>query len=325
MRRKKRRGRTSGYEPIAVFDSDLPCGIERMARARYESGRKEEAPSWEQLTEEQNRKLQEWEYERMLRDGRCGLQYLTKTTKYANRATGKQYVEVEIEPVFTDRVMRQRARKKAKTKEAQRKANDRRARKKLERLININFTERDLWCTFGWDGEHMPAGREEAQKDVSKFFREINKIRKRRGYENARYIYLLAFDAYTRKHVHIVMSGDCMNRDEVEDCWTKCRRKNTRRLDPDKDSGLAGLAAYITKNPHGTKRWQPSRNLDHIPNSTVSASKFSKRKVAKMAFNRAEAEVEIQKAYPGFRLTDLQVTWNDVNAAFYIRAKMTRD
>ena len=325
MRKKrKRRSGSHGCDPAAVFQSSLPQSVERMARARYESERGADAPSWEKLTLEQNRKLREFEYERLLRDGRCGMSYITKTLKYENKVSGRQYAEAEIYPVFRDAAARRRAKKAAKTKEAQRKANERRARQKLERLVNINFSDRDLWCTFGWDDDHMPEDQKGAQADVQKFFRKINRIRKKRGFPNAKYIYLIAFDSYTRRHVHIIMSGDCMSRDEVEDCWTACRRKNTRRLDPDKDTGLAGLAGYVAANPHGTKRWVPSKNLDKIPDPTMSRSKFSNRKVSRIAYDQAAAEEEIRKAYPGYKVTDLKVRWNDINAAFYIHAKMVR-
>ena len=39
---------------------------------------------------------------------------------------------------------------------AQRNLNDKNARKYVERLINENFTDRDLWLTFTYDNEHLP-------------------------------------------------------------------------------------------------------------------------------------------------------------------------
>lgn len=43
-----------------------------------------------------------------------------------------------------------------------------------------------------------------------------------------KYIYVLAVDDYTRPHFHILMSGDGVDRDELEAMWGKCKRPNTR-------------------------------------------------------------------------------------------------
>lgn len=141
--------------------------------------------------------------------------------------------------------------------------------------------------------------------------------------ENAKYIYIIAFEEYTRPHFHLLISGG-IDRDELERMWGKCDRPNTRNISPDENFLLTGLATYITQNPHGTKRWCPSKNLKKPDEPKRSYSKFRKAKVEKMAFDSSVLQAEMEKAYPGFTFLDAEVKHNGVNAAFYIYARMVK-
>ena len=70
---------------------------------------------------------------------------------------GDQF-EVEIYPQFKkmDEVPPEGRSIKKDNDKAQRNLNDKNARKYVERLINENFTDRDLWLTFTYDNEHLP-------------------------------------------------------------------------------------------------------------------------------------------------------------------------
>lgn len=155
------------------------------------------------------------------------------------------------------------------------------------------------------------------------FIRRINRKRKKLGLENAKYIYIIAFEEYTRPHFHLLISGG-IDRDELERMWGKCDRPNTRNISPDENFLLTGLATYITQNPHGTKRWCPSKNLKKPDEPKRSYSKFRKAKVEKMAFDSSVLQAEMEKAYPGFTFLDAEVKHNGVNAAFYIYARMVK-
>ena len=116
-----------------------------------------------------------------------------------------------------------------------------------------------------------------------------------------------------------------MDRDELESLWKKCDRPNTRRISPDDDFLITGLGEYISRNPHGTKRWVSSRNLKKPPEPTKSYSKFKKRRVERMAKDHTVLEAELIKAYPGYKFLDAEVRYNGINAAFYIYARMVRN
>ena len=68
-----------------------------------------------------------------------------------------------------------------------------------------------------------------------------------------------------------------MDRDELEDMWKKCDRKNTRRIKPDEDFLITGLATYITTNPRGTKRWCASKNLKKATGTDQKLRKVPQR------------------------------------------------
>ena len=91
--------------------------------------------------------------------------------------------------------------KKRPSSKAQRNLNDKNARRYLIRLGNINFGKGDLWCTFGWNDDKLPADEERARKDIKNFIAKINYRRKRKGLGNIKYIYVLAFDGLSLIHI----------------------------------------------------------------------------------------------------------------------------
>ena len=133
---------------------------------------------------------------------------------------GDQF-EVEIYPQFKkmDEVPPEGRSIKKDNDKAQRNLNDKNARKYVERLINENFTDRDLWLTFTYDNEHLPPDGDidAAIKNVQKFIRRVNYQRKKMGLPNARYVYVTAYNPTEeiRWHHHIVMDGD-MDMDVVD-------------------------------------------------------------------------------------------------------------
>lgn len=268
--------------------------------------------------------VEEKRLETLLRDGRVKCLYRTATTKCTNIKSKTTLLEARIYPSYLRACDMPKTKRRA-TSKAQRNLNDKNSRRYLIRLANINFGKGDLWCTFGWNDDQLPESEERARKDIKNFIGKINYRRKKRGLENVKYIYVLAFDGYARPHFHILMTGDGMDRDELESLWKKCDRPNTRRISPDDDFLITGLGEYISRNPHGTKRWVSSRNLKKPPEPTKSYSKFKKRRVERMAKDHVTLETELQKAYPGYKFLDAEVKYNGINAAFYIYARMVRN
>lgn len=279
---------------------------------------------YEEAYQKQIDTLEEWELERLMQTGKVNCLYRTTTIKSRNEKSGAEMLESMVYPSFSNREDVPKTAKKRETGQAQKNLNDKNARRYLIRLANINFSKGDIWATFGWDDDNMPEDEERAEKDIKNFIARINYRRRKAGLENAKYIYIPAIDGYARPHFHILISGDGMDRDELEDLWTKCERKNTRRVKPDDDFLITGIATYITQNPNGTKRWRSSKNLKKPDAPTRSYRKFSRKKVNGMVKDFEELKAQMEKAYPGFKFLDAEVKYNDKVAAFYIYARMIK-
>ena len=84
-----------------------------------------------------------------------------------------------------------------------------------------------------YDDAHLPPDGDvdAAIKNVQKYIRRINYQRKKRGLQNAKYVYVTAYnpDAEIRWHHHIVMDG-ALDMETVESCWKQSSRNEVRRL-----------------------------------------------------------------------------------------------
>lgn len=280
-----------------------------------------EGYDFEEAFQRQTDTLEEWEWERLLKEKKINSAYRTKTTK-----AGSQ-IEVDIYPAFAKKEQVPRTKKRNASRQAQKNLNEKRARRYLTNLAHANFGEGDLWGTFGYDEDHLPADLEAAQKYFSNFLRRVNRKRKKQGKENLKYIYVTEYsDDPNRKircHHHIIFSGD-QDRDEIEKMWQGGSRPQTRRIIPDDKTGITGLMEYVCKDPKGKKRWNASRNLKK-PEITKSFSKFGKNTVYQMATDHEKLKEQLLKKYPGYKFIDAQVQINNFNEGFYIYARMVRD
>lgn len=279
---------------------------------------------YEEAYQKQTDSLEDWEMERLIKTGKINCLYRTTTIKSRNIKSGTEIVESMVYPSFQNRADVPKTAKKRETKPSQKNLNDRNSRRYLIRLANINFGKGDIWATFGWDNGHLPETIKAAKKDIRNFIKKINYRRRKAGKENIKYIYILAYGKEVRPHFHLLMSGDGIDRDELEDLWTKCERKNTRRIKPDDDFLITGIATYISKNPHGTKRWCPSKNLVKPDAPTRSYRKFSRKKVNSMVKDYENLKSQMEKAYPGYTFLDAEAKYNGVTAAFYIYARLIK-
>ena len=315
------------YDYTEAYQADLEKSIRDNAFKRFKAGIPAGWPGYDYEVEyqKQHEQLEEWELERLIKEGKVQCLYRTTTTKSRNIKSGTVLLEAQVYPSFDKPGEMPKTKQKRETRPSQSNLNDKNARRYLIRLANINFGKGDIWATFGWDDEHKPDDMDQAQKDVRNFIRRINRRRKKAGLENIKYIYIIAADEHTRPHFHILMTGDGVDRDELEELWGKCDRPNTRRIKPDDNFIITGLATYISNNPHGTKRWCPSKNLEKPKEPDRSYSKFKRPKVEKMVRDHETLKEEMEKTYPGFKFLDAEVKHNGVTAAFYIYARMVRN
>lgn len=262
-----------------------------------------------------------------------------RTTYALKEIRAGEQLEVEIYPQFFRREdIPAEGLPKKNNKEAQRCLNDKNARKKVERLINANFGDNDLWCTFTYDDTHAPADGDidAAIKNVQRFIGRLNYHRKKRGLPNVKYIYVTEYDPHAkiRWHHHMVMDG-LLDRDTVESLWKNGSRSQIRRLEKD-ENGLSGMANYIVKEKNRIpyeKRWNSSKGLKK-PEEKVIHNKQSKKGVGsykkiqsyvdKMVKQQDSIKEQMEGWYPDYIFTNANVYYNDFNARFYIHARMRK-
>ncbi len=259
---------------------------------------------------------------------RYKVNYMTKTIEAGNQ------FEVEIYPVFKssrdlpDGIVT----KKKETRQAQKNLNDANSRKKLTRLVHANFGPGDYWITLTFSDEHLPKDFKDMEKIRKNFFGKINRLRKKKGLENARYIYVEEEGTYgtERYHIHLVMDSD-LSKEEVESKWT-WGRTNIRTINYNGDESLRGLCNYMTKDPKtykkmsfrtkGKRTWGRSKGNLKEPIERKNKTKFSRKKVLDMAKHRDSIEGILNKSYPGRQFKEVEVRYNDYNGLFYIYAIM---
>lgn len=233
-------------------------------------------------------------------------------------------LEVEIYPISLQERKQKRKKKEKQSLPKQKNLNDKNARKHLVRLLNTNFTDKDLAVHLTYTDKELPKTEVEAKKDVENYLRRVRYYRKKNGLEELKYIAVIEHKEQeenqkaVRIHHHIVMSG--MDRDIAETLWKK-GRANADRLQED-EFGYEALGRYISKDPKGAKRWIPSKNLKQ-PEIKVNDFKYSRRKVDSIAKAPEDREL-FSKMYPGYILNNCKVTVNDVYASTYLSIKMRK-
>ena len=250
-----------------------------------------------------------------LRVGQMG--YQTRTT-----IAGKR-LEAEVYPIFgrSTEAMLRRAKKTNITPEKQARLNHERSIRHLVQLADANFNENDIHLTLTYQ---TAPSYERAKKDMRNFMLRVKRIREKRGMSELKYIYTIEGNEEgnrERIHIHCLMNGD-MEREELERVWQK-GYANADRLKPD-ENGLEAIARYITKQQKNKRKWCASKNLKQ-PKSWTSDSRCSNARVKRIAYDiRNEAQVEMEKLYPGYRFVKCSVHYSDIVDGAYIRCIMRR-
>ena len=235
-----------------------------------------------------------------------------------------KYLKVELYHISKMEQRKSRKRKKKESRKEQKNLNAKNARKKLRRLLNANFDNKDLIIHLTYDNSNIPKDEERAIRDRENYIRRLKNYRKRNNLPELKYIAVLEYKeatedkrTRTRIHHHIVISG--MDRDKAEELWGK-GRANADRLQPN-ELGFEELANYISKDPKGKKRYSPSRNII-IPEAEINDYKYSYKKTWDLSRNGTREEFEM--LYPGYVYTTHEVQVNEINAGTYIYIKMRK-
>lgn len=236
----------------------------------------------------------------------------------------KNYMEVNIYPVYEYPRAGRRKRTRRPSKECQVKLNQKHAERQLSRIIAANFTNEDIKLELTYDNEHLPGDIGAAKRDIRNFFARLNRRRKRAGLERAKYIYSLEVGSKKgRIHYHVILSGGLSLR-EIQQTWGKGYVDKVLPLMFD-ETGVQGIAKYFCKQKLSTdgsiegkyqKRYQCSKNCIR-PTPKCNDYKISGRKVKEIARD-CENRRMIEALYPGYFCADCRPFWNDQNGEHYI-------
>lgn len=236
-------------------------------------------------------------------------------------------MEVDLYPVFLKKDMPRGEKMKA-SRQAQKNLNNKNRIKHITRLINANFSKRDLIAHLTYADGYLPT-EERAKKDMQNFLKKVRRRRKKQGLPPLKYIYVTEFvpeGVQTKKiriHHHLIMSGG-LDRDEVESLWGKGRCQ-VQHAQPD-DFELTGFAEYIGKleREKGRHSYCASKNLDK-PKIYKSVTKLSRRKfldIIRMGDGRAEL---LEKLYKGkFKYLDSTTYVSQEFGGFYLYSRLRR-
>lgn len=172
---------------------------------------------------------------------------------------------------------KERAAKNKCSSLARRHLNFTAAYKKLQLMLAANFTRRDLWVTFGFDDDHLPATRKEAKKYIQKFFDQLRASRRASG-EILKYAYAtheLQDDGSRRIHFHVVVNATPGQKDYelIRSLWqwgTNIEIKQISESEHYFRDDFLELAQYMMRERDpgapltavGDKGYVCSRNLD---------------------------------------------------------------
>lgn len=231
-----------------------------------------------------------------------------------------EYMDADIYPVFQKPGAR---RKRCKpTSEIQAKLNQRKAEKKLTRLVHNNFTENDIALHLTYRNGEEPENEADALRVLGNFIKRLKRRYKKAGKE-LKYISCTEYGKKTgRVHHHLIINGG-YDRDEIEKLWGR-GYANSKRLQFEED-GVTGLARYIAKDKHFFKRWNQSRNLD-IPEAAQYDGRLNMDDIAeiKEAIDSKSAYQYFEERYPDFELVEAVYTQNNINRGIYIHFEMRR-
>lgn len=235
--------------------------------------------------------------------------------------------EVEIFPISDRERKQSREKKNQLTVPAQKNLNDTNSKKNFLRLMEANFTTKDLVIHLTYADKHLPLTIEQAKKDMRNFIRAVRRRWDKKGMGEFKYLAVREGGevkedgSVARMHFHIVLTGG-LDRDVMESLW-KYGYVNSRRLQTS-DKGLEKLANYLTKSvKKGEKKYIPSKNLQK-PNVSSNdwGHGYTKGKVEKIAKFGADDSIFWEQKYPGYFFVSCESRESDwTGTSLYIKMR----
>lgn len=248
-------------------------------------------------------------------------------------AVKTRFLEIDIFP-FWETKKRAKKEKRYETESKQRDLNDKNSRRTFNQMVKANFTEKDMILGLSFAPKFQPKTYEETKKEFENYIKRVNRLRKKKGLKNAKYIAVIEVTSKGKHHIHLFIE-DGLDRDEIENLWRRPRKKgekvgekigraNSQRIQPDKNFCEA-LTNYLMKDPKGKHRWIPSRNNLHRPWITKSDCKYKRSTIDKLVKMPPDSEYVknfFEKKHEGYELTECKPVFNKELGRWSIYLKM---
>ena len=211
---------------------------------------------------------------------------------------------------------RPRKRKENASRPVQKNLNYRNAQKWFRLSAVANFSEGDYTGEFTFAPENRPGSIEECEKEITNFIKRINRARKKKDLPKMKYMGVIEGKNTDKLHFHLLLDN-LLNRDEIDDLWTKGRGKNKKsigftNIEKIKTQyGIDGVivkANYLTKefkleNQKGKRKWFASRNLKKPVVECAQNWKYTDSKIARL-LESEQLESQLEKDNPGWELIE---------------------
>jgi len=255
-----------------------------------------------------------------------------------------KFIEVDLYPVFeVKRTPGERNRKNNESCPEQKNLNSKRAKRYFNQLAKTNFTNKDYHLSLTYnDGTH-PESIEDAERESINYIRRVNRRRKAKGLNNAKYMIVTECSNNGRIHHHLIIEGG-LSREEMEALWSR-KRINWKKFESDSEyreniefigyanatklqfdeKGIEALCNYLCKDPKGRRRWRQSKNLIKPWYMNPVDGKYSRRKIEKMANlpqDCEEVKTYWERQYKGYILDESVAEFNEITGRWSIYLKM---
>ena len=211
---------------------------------------------------------------------------------------------------------RPRKRKENASRPVQKNLNYRNAQKWFRLSAVANFNEGDYTGEFTFAPENRPGSIEECEKEITNFIKRINRARKKKDLPKMKYMGVIEGKNTDKLHFHLLLDN-LLNRDEIDDLWTKGRGKNKKsigftNIEKIKTQyGIDGVivkANYLTKefkleNQKGKRKWFASRSLKKPVVERAQNWKYTDSKIARL-LESEQLESQLEKDNPGWELIE---------------------
>lgn len=164
-------------------------------------------------------------------------------------------------------------------------------------------------------------------KSLKAVLQRLNSQRKKLE-EPFRYIYVIEQQIYktgkfagrSNWHFHLFVTGGLTGQ-VLEEIWHHGIRTNANRFQPEK-FGPEAAAKYMCKDPQGSKRFVPSRNLKKPQEPKPKDGLTSARQVERYAKQRIDDAEYWEKKYKGYRFVRCYARLNPHNGRYYVSVIM---